>query len=380
MPNDTLRDVLSAEYDRMDAEPTATPAPAASETTMAPAPAAAEAPASTETAVPAEAPASTAGPARDAAGRFAKAEKPPEAPAEKAPETKPAAPGATQTATPAPAQGAPTVTPPATTETLRAPQSWTPAAREEWAKVPAAAQREILRLEGDTRRVMQESAELRKESQRFQQAVAPYSAMLASEGIDAVHASADLLRQAYLLRTGAPQQRAKLLAGWIQQSGVPIDLLAQALDAAPTQQQPQALDPEAIIRQAEQRVEQRMKAARDQHLTTRAQADWAKFSQSHEFAEDLRQKIGVLVGAASQQGVAMTLEEAYNMAVAMDPQVSGVLKQRQAAGAAATAQAATQRAMAASSSVRSAPAVAAAAPPKGLRAVLEAEYDKIAAR
>jgi hypothetical protein len=85
------------------------------------------------------------------------------------------------------------------------------------------------------------------------------------------------------------------------------------------------------------------------------------FTSTAEFMDDVREDVADMMELASRRGVALTLEDAYNRACKLHPEVSQVLQQREAAKAANALQASTQRARAASSSVRSQPTAAAPA-------------------
>jgi len=113
----------------------------------------------------------------------------------------------------------------------------------------------------------------------------------------------------------------------------------------------------------------------------KVQADMASFQQSHEFFDDVRRDMGDLMEMFHNRGVALSLDEAYDKAVKLHPEISAVLQQREAAKAAGNAQASTQRAKDASSSVRSNPAGAtSAAPGDTLRGAIEAAYSAASRR
>lgn len=252
--------------------------------------------------------------------------------------------------TPAPAQ-AKAPTPPApkagvpAPEALKPPQSWKPAARELWASLPPAVQAEAVRIDSEVRKVMQESAPARKFAQAFEQVVAPYRAIMTAEPLQVVQ---NLMQTAAQLQTAPPAQRGALVAQIIKTYGVDVQAVADALDGkAPAQpQQPEYRDPRLDHLLA------KIEAAQRHGWVSEAES-WLK---QQEFGEDVRQRMGRLMAAAAQDGVAMSLEDAYNEACWATPQVREVLQRREAAKLQGTATAATQKAKAAAVSVVSEPA------------------------
>lgn len=306
--------------------------------------------------------------ARDAAGKFTKAEA-----AAKAKSAAVVVPTATATLDPAkagtvPEPAAPVVPAP---EAIKAPQSWKPAAREKWASLAPEAQQEIARRERETATALQESAEARRVHQQFREVVAPYEGMMRAAGSEPLQTIAQLLQTGAGLRQGTPQRKADLVADIVKQYDVPIEMLAAALDRGqPGQGTPQGQQQggDMGLRQEVAELKASIQNAwnqRNQVQTQKMQADITAFAAGHEFFEDVRHDVADLMDSRAKRGVAITLEDAYNLACKMHPEITGVFEQRKAAEAAKAAQASTQRAQAASSSVRSQPAGSAPRPQSG---------------
>ena len=301
---------------------------------------------------------------RDEKGRFKakqeelklESEKPEDKPpVEKA---KPAAPEAVPEAPKAEAK------PPPASE-YRAPQSWRPAAREEWGKIPSAAQAEIVRLENETKRVQRESSEARQGYQRFREAVSPFEAMIRSEGSEPVKAVENLLQTAYQLRTAPPHQKAAIVADIIRaylpgQEGIQLvdNALVGGQQQAPQMPQQAFRDPrlDQLLAQIEQTKQQRVTELDSAAASALSEAE------QQEFFEDVREDMADILDLAAKRGLQMDPMEAYNRAVALNPEVSRVVQQRQAAQQAASQNGPTQRARQAASSVRSTPAIGVRAP------------------
>ncbi len=322
-------------------------------------------------------PATTNGRARDDSGRFAKGAK-----AEATQTPKPIATTPPDTTQP-PKEGAATVTePPApgvTTPTpapeMKAPQSWKPTAREHFAKLPAEVQKEVTRIEYETRAALKEASESKKFHQSFQQTIAPFMGMIQAEGGEPLRAVQGLMQTAAALRTAPAQHKAKMVADIVRTFGIPVEMLAQALDgpasngaAQPSQGQPPAYqDPrvDQLIAHIQQTNQQRQVSE-----AKRNQTEVEKFASANEFFEDVREDMADLIDIAKGRGVELSLDDAYARAVRANPETWKAMQQREQAKAAENANASTQRAKAASVSVKSQPAGVAAPQPKDTRSLM----------
>jgi hypothetical protein len=314
--------------------------------------------------------------ARDEEGRFAKEKKAriaKEEKAAKATEEKPA---------PEPKEAKP-----AADLGSKAPQSWKPLVREEWAKVPPSVQQEVLKREREVQVALQESSEARQTHQKFREAVAPYEAMIRSEGAEPLQAVGALLRDAAMLRMAPIPVRAQAIArmihnflpreGW---AALDAALAGQMGGEAPPQGQPpaqgQMRDPR--VDELLARIDQ-SKAANEQEAAAQATAEYEKISQL-EFFDDVRQDMADIMEVRARRGVAITPMEAYTLAVRQNPQTGSVLEQREAAKR-ASQQPTTRRA--AASSIRSAPRQAPVGRVDGgddLRGDIEAAVEQVSGR
>lgn len=354
--SDDIRSAVAASFEKVESS---APAPVAE----TPAPTPVEAPAATAEAAPATETAAEAKPSTSA--------QTPEKPGQ----------------TPPPAEGAPAEAPPAAPKVpeVKAPQSWKPALREHWAKVPPEVQAEVVRREREVQSALQEASEAKRTAGAFQQVLSPYMGMIQSEGQDPIKAVAGLLQTAAALRTAPPAHKAALVAQIITGYGVDVDAInavMQGQQPAQTQQAPQHFDPEAIARQAEERVRQSFAQQARQHQMRQADNEIQTFVSSGEaeFFDDVRPIMASLMEAAAKSGIALTIKDAYAQAVAMSPDLKPVLQQREQAAKATATMAATQKAKNAAASVRSTPAPATAQAPADLRSALEANWAKLSGR
>jgi len=377
-----LREALEKGYDELDKASDSVPE-------SAPVPAPVEPPAEVIPAVIAD---TTGGAERDEKGRFkpiiGKSQEGKPAPAE-APGAKPAkaAPslGQVPAAGAVPSPPAPVAAP--VLSDLKAPQSWKTLERESWSKVPTEAQQAILRREKEINQTLQQSTEARKSWERFQQSIEPFKPLIATVGGDPVASTAQLWQTMAQLQMGNPEQVASVAASIITNFGVGrfgpqfVEKVAAYLNGQPG---PQMQQPQGIRREEfDSMFEQRLQGLQEKMLSQRAQTELEKFEENApEFYNHpgVRQRMARILEANDEDGIALNYQEAYDLAVASHQEIRKVLEQRAAAQSVSGQQAATQRARTAASSVRSQPAAAGSAQPKGLRAVLDEKADELGIR
>lgn len=396
MPETTdRRSMLAEAFNRStetEEEPTETPEAPAEEAAPEPEqPAEVEAAAETEEQPSEQHP--EGGKPRDEKGRFQpqKGEKAPKA--EKAPRAaaalKPVAPQ--QPAKPVAAAPATPEKPAAPSPADRPPQSWTAQAREVWKDLPPVARQEIHRLEGETRRVLQTNAELKRVAgeagqwrQQVESNLKTWEPIFRAEGTDSLTGALSVVQTYGTLHFAPPQQKAAILLGLIERFSNfdDINAVAEARaqgrmpQAAPQQyrpapaQQPQQ-DPRTLIREELQSFQQ-------QAAVARAERDYDAFlATSPEFidAPGVQEAMQTVLDAAASRGRNLTYEAAYDLALKMDPGIQGVLEQRAQAAAIAqpSAQAPTARARVAAATIRSKPGPSSgtAVDPNDRRAMLQ---------
>jgi hypothetical protein len=236
-----------------------------------------------------------------------------------------------------PAHAAPVDGSTAPAAALNAPASWKAGLREHWKTLAPDVQQEIHRREGEQAERMRENAGYRQQMERFQQTVEPYRAIIEAEGGNPIAAFNDYLKAATLLRTAPPADKAAFVAGIVQRYGIPLDALdahlAQAIQRGPIaqpqqqypmQQQPmqpqQFRDPrlDALLAQAEQA----------QAGQIRSEVESFKADGKHEFFDDVRGTMADVMDAAAKRGINMSMEDAYQRAIQIEPEVRKVMEQR----------------------------------------------------
>jgi hypothetical protein len=286
----------------------------------------------------------------------------------------------------APGPGSPATQPgaaPGEATPTPAPQSWSPAAREHWAQMPAQVQQEVYRREQEMQRFVNDTAGARQVAERFYQTVQPFLPTIQAEGVDALTAVGNLMQFATRMRMGTPNEKATTIAALVKAYGVDVNALDSALVGQPLPQDgnPQANVQAAVqqalqpIYQAAQQRQQRIQ----QEAAWGAQSEMSQFAQepNHEFFGDLRSMMADLIEVAERQGHELSLEDAYWRAAMLHPEVSRVIMARQQGVNAQQLTAAARRAKSAAVSVRGSAPVGSpnGAEPSSIRESIEAAIE-----
>jgi hypothetical protein len=217
---------------------------------------------------------------------------------------------------------------------FKAPESWKPQARDAWAKVPAEAQQEILRRERDIVQTLQATSVQRKLAADFFSAVSPFEMMIRSEGSDPISATRELFGQAAILRIGTPAQKAQLVANVVKRFNVPI----QDLDAALVGEQipdeegkiAQILEKQlAPVRQFMSTIDQ-TRQQRTQQVDGQIDGEIEAFAEdkANEFFFDVKEEMADLMEMAAKRNQSMTLKQAYDKAIQLNPEIAKAIQQR----------------------------------------------------
>ena len=222
---------------------------------------------------------------------------------------------------------------------IKAPIGWTPAALEDCDKVHKNVQEQIHKREQEIATTMQGTGEARKTHDHLNNLANSFAPIMAAEGANTpMEAIEGLFKTVAELRMGSPVQKAQKMAALIGHYGIDIE----ALDSALTGQMPadpQMSGMESMIDQKlapiNQVMEQlgQLQAQGQQTNQTNAATEVTDFAKNAEFLNDVRVDMADLIDMASNQGRNMPLEEAYNKACAMHPEISKVLDSRKAAEA-----------------------------------------------
>lgn len=215
----------------------------------------------------------------------------------------------------------------------KVPASWSATAKQTWDKVPADARKEILKRESEVNNVLQQSATARKAVETLNRTLEPYKPGLIASGAQSPFEVIDvLLRTEATLRSGTQQEKSRMIAGLIQQYGVDIPELDTVLSgqSAPkeTNMFEQMLNEK--LAPVNQFLSQQQMAAQQQQyeLQNNAQQSISEFAETAEFLDNVRGDMADLLDMAASRGQELTLQQAYDKACAINPEISSILEAR----------------------------------------------------
>ncbi len=249
----------------------------------------------------------------------------------------------------------------------KAPQSWRPAQKEKWGKLDPDVRQEVIRREREVERVLSDSAQARQLASSMNEAVAPYMARIQALGVSPVQAAQQLFRADHILSTATPAKRAEFMAKMISDYAVDIVELDRVLSGQQTQADPVQSAVERLLKERlaplenflgeQSRSAKQLKDQAAAKVTSdiEAMAVDPKFPHFAEVREDMAD----LIEIQAKRGVYLPLDQAYNRAIAMNPQLNQLAtsqaKSEADKAAALKANARAQRALSASRSVGGAP-------------------------
>lgn len=222
---------------------------------------------------------------------------------------------------------------------LKAPAGWNPQQREQWSKIPQDIQEHITARETEMATNMANTSDSRTTHDRMAQLGQSYAPIMAAEGVtDPVMAAEGLFQTVSQLRMGNAQQKAQTIAQLINHYGVDITELDNNLSGQQSES-PVNSEVERLLEQKMAPFNQMMglleqaNGQKAEQTKANAQKEVESFaSNGAEFLGDVRNDMADMIDFAHARGQEMTLQDAYNKAVAMNPQISKVLEQRKIMG------------------------------------------------
>jgi len=281
----------------------------------------------------------------------------------------------------APAAAAAAGATPQTPAEIPAPASLSPMAREHWASTPPAIREYVAQREQQMQAWANQTAPLRNTGQAFMQAIEPFKMTIQAEGVDPITAVRNLMQVGTTLRFGTPAEKAMTVAQVVKAYGVTIeDLDAALVGAAPRDNGTGGVNVQAevqralapLMQMAQQRQQSEAQRADDQ-----VRSELQQFSQGKEFIGDVRGLMADMIEVSQRQGYELSLQDAYDRACSLHPEVSKVIMARQQGANAQKLTQAAQRARSAAVSVRgTAPVGNPAGPePTSIRESIEAAIE-----
>ena len=219
-------------------------------------------------------------------------------------------------------------------KSIKAPVDWGPQEREQWSKIPPALQRKIVAREKEMADSMANTADARQTHDYISQLGQSYAPVLAAEGAQSpLHAIKSLFDTVASLRMGTASDKAKTMGQLITHYGIDINALDSVLAGQEPQQGPNS-EIEKMLDQRLAPVNQMMQSLGDmqqqkqQANQQQVQTEIEQFAQENEFLGDVRNDMADLIDMAAKQGRNLTLQEAYDRACSLNPQISSVLADR----------------------------------------------------
>jgi hypothetical protein len=243
---------------------------------------------------------------------------------------------------------------------LKPPADWTAKARAHWDKLPRDVQEESLRLHVETKKTLEERAQLRQATEGWQRRVAPYEPIFRTAGIDPAQGVSEVLGTYAQLVTGAPQVRTKIAAQLIRQyvgvDEASLRAIAAEIQQGAEPQAPQALRPEHV----QQMVRQHLEQAQAQQQQQSEVGAIREFEQdAPEFLDKVQAEFVERVKIQKGLGKPITkdlLQHCYTKACKDNDDVSAILKQRDDADKAKANAAEAAKKAAAASGIKTEPA------------------------
>jgi hypothetical protein len=230
---------------------------------------------------------------------------------------------AAETVQDTPDQPSEAVADPAAKLAIRAPASWSPAAKATFDKLPPEVQQAVAKREQEIDHGLRRKSEEVKRYEPLEQVLAPRRAQWAAQGMDEVHAVKTLLAAQDLLEKN-PMQGLEFLA-----RSYGVNLNTAQPQGQPYQAQP-ARDshPEiAALKQQLQVLQSQVQTAQTAPIVS--QIDAFQNDPANLYFENVRDDMAVLL----HNGKASDLKEAYEMACWMRPDIRPFLQTAQAPAA-----------------------------------------------
>jgi hypothetical protein len=249
-------------------------------------------------------------------------------------------------------------------------------------------QQEVVRRETEVGRTLQESARSREALAQVQGVLGPFAANIRAAGVDAITAMGNFFKADNTLRHGSISEKAQLVADIIKNYGVDIKALDSTLAGQPAQADPNAELADRLRREMREQLQpvlqhfSHMQGQRQRALAQingDATTEVENFGQdaAHEFFEDVRVEMADIIDLYTQRGQPITLQDAYDRAIKLNPQVSEIIAKRAEAERVNAQAAAAQRARRTAASISGSPAPAGSPGPASddRRGAIEAAWD-----
>lgn len=212
----------------------------------------------------------------------------------------------------------------------KAPQSWSPAEREEWGKLPANVQAQITKRENETAKALAETGQARQMAQTFTGMLGQYQSMFKAQGVDPVQGTNSILQTAAMLQGGSPMQKAEVVAGLIKNYGVDVKELDNMIVGKTSPANPEVEHLKTQLSELQGRFQQQDQAQQDALVANNRKmgSEVKQFVDTHEFAKDLSLVMADFMDMAEKVNQPINMETAYARALATRPDLQQIIAQR----------------------------------------------------
>lgn len=198
-----------------------------------------------------------------------------------------------------------------------APSSWKREVAQKWKELPPEVKNEINRRESDYHKGIEQYKQYASIGRDIERVVAPHLDTIQKLGVHPMEAVSALLNADRQLRTGTPEQKAQLLGQLAQEYGIDLKQV----------QPPAPIDPAVMqLRQQNQHL-QRFQQSVIEQQNSQAMSEIERFRSdpANTHFESVKDEMALLL----QSGKAQSLQDAYDMAVWMRPDIRKSLVEQQ---------------------------------------------------
>jgi hypothetical protein len=227
---------------------------------------------------------------------------------------------AAETVQDTPDQPSEAVADPAVKLAIRAPASWSPAAKATFDKLPPEVQQAVAKREQEIDHGLRRKSDEVKRYEPLEQVLAPRRAQWAAQGMDEVHAVKTLLAAQDLLEKN-PMQGLEFLA---RSYGVNLNTAQPQGQPYQAQPAPDSHPEIAALKQQLQVLQSQVQTAQTAPIVSQIEA--FQNDPANLYFENVRDDMAVLL----HNGKASDLKEAYEMACWMRPDIRPFLQTAQA--------------------------------------------------
>jgi hypothetical protein len=276
------------------------------------------------------------------------------------------------------------------------PKAWKPAAQKAWETLPPEVKAEVTRREREVTKVFGETNVMREQVKQFGELIRPFEARIQSVGFTPLQAVHELLKADHILVTAPSTQRAKFMAQLIKEYGVDIRELDNALAGQapvdPVKSQLETMLAEKLS-PLQSFLAQQQQIARQQDTQIQQDAlatidSMAQDQAKYPHFEQVRADMADVIEMNAKRQVYLTPEQAYQRAVAMNPEWGAqAVAQQQAGQRLSQAQAQNARAQKALNATASVSGAPGGSPVRGgsqadmtLRDTIEAAFSQVEGR